>query len=77
MIVNVRKRGDKFNWYLDTNEFTLSMLLQVAESGGIFEYVPNLREPYYENFVAVRKVLKGDRNRAKKLNLSAGDLQLF
>ena len=53
------------------------MLLQAADSGGIFEYAPNLREPYYENFVAVRKVLKGDRSRAKKLNLSAGDLQLF
>ncbi len=53
------------------------MLLQAADSGGIFEYAPNLREPYYENFVAVRKVLKGDRSRAKKLNLSAGDLQFF
>ena len=53
------------------------MLFQAADSGGIFEYVLKLREPDDENFVEVRKLLKGDRSRVKKLNLRAGDLQFF
>ena len=51
--------------------------MQTANLGGIFEYVPNLREPDDEIFVEGRKVLKVDRSRVKKLNLRAGDLQLF
>jgi hypothetical protein len=77
MIVNVVKHGEKFNWHFDTNEFTITMLLQAADSGGIFEYVPNLRKPDDECFVEVRKVLNGDRNRVKQLELRAGDLQFF
>ena len=53
------------------------MLFQAADSGGIFEYVLKLREPDDENFVEVRKVLKGNRSRVKKLNLRVGDLQFF
>ena len=77
MIINVGKQGEKFNWHFDTNEFTITMLLQAADSGGIFEYVPNLRKPDNECFAEVRKVLNGDRSRVKQLELRAGDLQFF
>tara|TARA_B100001079_G_scaffold268510_1_gene279016 strand:- start:364 stop:1224 length:861 start_codon:yes stop_codon:yes gene_type:complete len=77
MIVNVGKNGEKFNWHFDTNEFTITMLLQAAESGGIFEYFPNLRKPDDECFAEVRKVLNGDRSGVKQLELKAGDLQFF
>ena len=33
MIVNVVKHGEKLNWHFDSNEFTITMLLQAADSG--------------------------------------------
>ncbi len=77
MIVNLCKPGQTFNWHFDTNEFTITFLLNRAESGGHFEYVPNLRTKHDECFDEVRKVLNGDRSRVKRLNLNAGDLQFF
>lgn len=77
MIVNVGKPGQQFNWHFDTNEFTITMLLQPADSGGVFEYIPALRSSEDECYDEVDKVLKGDRNRVKQLELNAGDLQFF
>ncbi len=77
MIVNVNGPGQQFNWHFDTNEFTITMLLQAAESGGVFEYVPNLRKPTDECYADVKQVLAGDRSRVKRLQLNPGDLQLF
>ena len=77
MIVNLCKPGQTFNWHFDTNEFTITFLLRGAESGGCFEYVPNLRTKSDECFDEVKKVLNGDRSRVKRLNLNAGDLQFF
>ena len=77
MIVNVNRPGEEFNWHFDTNEFTITMLLQPAESGGYFEYVPNLRSPDDERYADVKRVLDGDYGRVKRLQLNAGDLQLF
>lgn len=77
MIVNVNRPGQQLNWHFDTNEFTITMLLCGAESGGLFEYVPNLRRPDDECYDDVRLVLEGDRSRVKRLELNAGDMQLF
>jgi len=77
MIVNVCRPAEQFNWHFDTNEFTITMLLQSAQSGGYFEYVPNLRNPDDERYGAVKRVLDGDRSGVKRLRLEAGDLQLF
>ncbi len=77
MIVNVNKPGQQFNWHFDTNEFTITMLLQGAQSGGHFEYVPCLRNKEDECYEEVKKVLDGERSRVKRLKLQAGDLQFF
>ena len=77
MIVNVGRPGQQFNWHFDTNEFTITMLLQPASAGGIFEYVPGLRNADDECYDAVKKVLDGDRSRVHRLELGAGDLQFF
>ena len=77
MIVNVGKPGQQFNWHFDTNEFTITMLLQPATTGGLFEYIPALRNQQDECYDEVRKVLDGDRSRIKQLELNAGDLQFF
>jgi len=66
-----------FPWHFDGNEFTLSILVQKAEKGGLFEYAPDIRNKDNENFEEVTKVLKGDRKKVKSLDLKPGDLQIF
>ena len=77
MIVNVQRTGQEFNWHFDTNEFTITMLLQAADEGGEFEYVPNLRTPTDENEAGVSAILDGDRTGVRTLDLRPGDLQFF
>ena len=77
MIVNVGKPGQEFNWHFDTNEFTITMLLRPASSGGIFEYVPDLRTAEDECYADVGRILAGDRTRVRQIELNAGDLQFF
>ena len=77
MIVNVGRAEEQFNWHFDTNEFTITMLLQAAESGGEFEYAPDLRSPQDERYDAVGRVLDGDRSTVRRLSLNPGDLQIF
>ena len=74
---NVMKPEGILPWHFDSCEFTLSLMIQKPEKGGIFEYCPNIREPGNENFEEVKKVLNGDRTRVKQLKLEPGDLQIF
>ena len=74
---NVMKPEGILPWHFDSCEFSLSILMQKPEKGGIFEYCPNIREPGNENFKEVKKILDGDRTRVRKLKLDPGDLQIF
>jgi hypothetical protein len=77
LCLNVVSPGRTHPWHFDTNEFTVSLLTQRAESGGVFEYCPDIRSPQAENFDRVKNVLTGDRAEVKQLDLQCGDLQLF
>ena len=74
---NVMKPKGILPWHFDSCEFSLSILMQKPEKGGIFEYCPNIREPGNENFKEVKKILDGDRTRVRQLKLDPGDLQIF
>ena len=74
---NVMKSEGVLPWHFDSCEFTLSLMIQKPEKGGVFEYCPNIREPDNENFKEVKKVLDGDRLRVRRLKLEPGDLQIF
>ena len=74
---SIMDHGHYFPWHFDGNEFTLSILIQKSEQGGIFEYCPDLRSPEDENFKQVAEVLKGNRDRVHTLDLNPGDLQIF
>ena len=74
---NVMKPEGVLPWHFDSCEFTLSLMIQKPEKGGIFEYCPFIREPGNENFDEVKKVLDGDRTRVRQLKLQPGDLQIF
>ncbi|MGI5134861.1 MULTISPECIES: HalD/BesD family halogenase [unclassified Streptomyces] len=78
LVLNVIAPGMEHPWHFDTNEFTVSMLTQQAQAGGVFEYCPNIRTAQDENFDDVRDVVNGRGERlTRRLPLQPGDLQLF
>jgi hypothetical protein len=78
LVLNVIAPGMEHPWHFDTNEFTVSMLTQQAQAGGVFEYCPNIRTAQDEHFDDVRDVVDGRGERlTRRLPLQPGDLQLF
>lgn len=78
LCLNVVTPGMEHPWHFDTNEFTVSLLTQEPQAGGIFEYCPNIRSAHAENFDDVRTVLAGRGGHLiRRLSLRPGDLQLF
>ena len=77
VIVNAAWEGNGFPWHFDTNNFTVTLALQNADSGGAFEYAPMIRTSEDENFDEVVKVLDGTSDKVISLTLEPGDLQLF
>jgi len=76
-LINVQEDGETFPWHFDTNEFTISVMLQKSAGGGVFEYAPAIRNSGDENYHAVAAVMDGERNRVIALPLEPGDLQIF
>lgn len=76
VIVNMAEEGEGFPWHFDTNNFTITLAIQLAEEGGLFEYAPNIRAEG-ENSPAVRAVLDGTSDLVRSLVLEPGDLQIF
>lgn len=77
MLVNVQEDGAEFPWHFDSNEFSVSIMLQQPDSGGVFQFSPGIRSPEDENYEGVAEVLKGQSDRVITLDLKPGDLQLF
>ena len=38
----VLRAGDRHGWHCDSNDFVVTLLLQAAEAGGVFEFAPKL-----------------------------------
>ena len=76
VIVNMAEEGEGFPWHFDTNNFTITLAIQNAESGGQFEYAPAIRKNG-ENFDIVRDVLNETSDKVVTIELEPGDLQLF
>jgi len=77
VIVNLAEPGPGFPWHFDTNNYTVTLAIQNAESGGVFEYSPNVRTATDENYAVVESVLDDDRRRIRTAPLAPGDLQIF
>ena len=77
VIVNLAEAGNGFPWHFDTNNYTVTLAIQNAESGGDFEYSPHLRSATDENYEGVTAVLDGDQRLIRTLRLEPGDLQIF
>ena len=77
VIVNLAQEGNGFPWHFDTNNYTVTLAIQNAQSGGEFEYCPWLRTASDENYAGVEAVLDGERSAVRVLRLEPGDLQIF
>lgn len=77
VIVNSAEEGKGFPWHFDTNNFTVTLAIQNAQSGGEFEYAPMIRTSTDEKFADVAAVLDGRSDKVVRVTLEPGDLQLF
>ncbi len=77
LTANILDPGQQFAWHFDTNEFAVTAMIDEADEGGLFQYVPMIRNPEDEAFEKIQQVLDGDLASVKTLELHAGDLQIF
>ena len=77
LTANICDPGQQFTWHFDTNDFAVTVLVQPATDGGLFEYVPQIRSTDDEGFDAIGAVLGGGRGGVRTLELRPGDLQIF
>ncbi|WP_108880905.1 HalD/BesD family halogenase [Anderseniella sp. Alg231-50] len=64
-------------WHYDTTECTVTLLLQAAEEGGEFAFLPNSRTDESEDSKAVDQLLAGDMSQAQTFSREAGTFTLF
>jgi len=69
--------GSWHAWHYDTTECTVTLLLQSAQSGGEFAFLPNSRTDETEDRETVDALLAGDMSKAKTFSRGAGAFTLF
>ncbi len=77
LTANILDPGQQFTWHFDTNDFAVTVLVDEADDGGLFEYVPGIRNADDEGFDHIQHVLEGGRDGVVTLDLRPGDLQIF
>ena len=77
LTANILDPGQQFPWHFDTNDFAVTVLVQPADKGGLFEYAPGVRTADDEGFETIGGLLAGGRDGVHTLDLCAGDLQIF
>ena len=75
--VTVMGRGESLGWHFDACEAVASVLLESAEEGGGFEYIPPFTGTEEEVRVRVARVLRGDGSEAIEVPMKPGDFVLF
>lgn len=77
--VNVMAYGDgeALNWHFDRSEFTVTLLLQAPDEGGVFEHRQALRHDEDPNYDGVARLLAGADPDVRQLNLTPGSLNVF
>ena len=77
LTANILDPGQQFPWHFDTNDFAVTVLVQPADEGGLFEYAPAVRSADDEGFEVIGGLLAGGRDGVHTLDLQPGDLQIF
>ena len=70
--------GQELGWHFDNSSFAITLMIQNPESGGVFEYVKDVRDADSGemNYELSGKILDGDVP-TKTLTMDAGTLALF
>jgi len=75
--VNVCKPGDGHFWHYDESDFSVTLQLQAAGSGGHFEYCSEVRGNTENHFKTMDRVVDGSEKRIRMLPFRPGTLVLF
>ncbi len=72
------KTGQELGWHFDNSSFAITLLIDKPESGGVFEYLKDLRDADKGdmNFDAVGDLLSG-KTQPETLQMEPGTLVLF
>ena len=76
VLVNISNEGDELGWHVDSHDFAITLLLQEAAQGGLYQYVPNTA-PGDENFDLVPGLFQGDQSAVRTVPMKPGSLVLF
>jgi hypothetical protein len=76
--VKLMDSGACLGWHFDTNDGAVSLLLQAAQAGGNYEYIPYIRSSENENYEQVSDCLAGESaGSVMRPTLRPGTLCLF
>lgn len=70
--------GQELGWHFDNSSFAITLMIQSAERGGVFEYVRKVRnaDSGDMSFQRVEQILEG-KEQVSQLSMDAGTLVLF
>ena len=72
------EEGDESSWHFDPeNEFTVTLLLQPAKTGGEFEIAPRIRSETDPAYDEIQDVLDGTSGRVTGVDRAPGSLVIF
>jgi 2OG-Fe(II) oxygenase superfamily len=71
------KPGEELGWHFDNSEFSITLMLQMPDGGGEFQFVRALRSDDDANEQGVLAVLNGDHGAVETLATAPGTLALF
>lgn len=85
--IHYSAENQELGWHFDNSAFAITLLLQKAKAGGVFEYIPTIRLADSSDFgfsddikpqciEEVTQILDG-KSQPKRLNLEPGALVLF
>jgi 2OG-Fe(II) oxygenase superfamily len=69
--------GEELGWHFDNSEFSITIMLQMPDGGGEFQFVRSLRSDDDANEEGVFAVLQGDHRAVETLPTAPGTLALF
>ena len=77
LTLQISHEGDGNGWHFDSNNGNVTLLIQQPDSGGTFEYVPDLREDHDEHYDDVRDVFDTPERHVRRTDIKPGTLVLF
>ena len=77
LTMKVAYEGDTDGWHYDPNDGVITLVLQTADSGGEFEYAPNIRNKIDQNYAGVDRLFKSPDIEATRLALEPGTFTFF